>query len=142
MSGVVPAPVQVDDLYLVDCSFHVESSPSSNMEMNLGVEFEPFEISDTPDGKFASTVLTVRSDLSAGDDPSDQRLNSMVSVYIRVSMDSSIDWPDEKKKKYMEVNALSIGYSHARSCLMTIAGLSPLSSYTIPAILPMELLDD
>ena len=141
MSDVVTASVHVDDLFLVDCSFHVETSPTVDMKMNLEVEYKPFHFGDTANGKSAYTVLTVRSDLSRMSDPSDHRLDSMVSVYIKVSMKSSTDWSDEKKK-CMEVDSLSIAYSHARSCLMTIGGLSPLCSYMIPAILPEELLDD
>ena len=49
---------------------------------------------------------------------------------------------DEQADEYLLSNAISMAYGHAKTCIMTVSGLSPAGPVMIPAILPLDIVRD
>ncbi len=59
-----------------------------------------------------------------------------------MSVPVAIDESGEDPQRYLAANAISIAYSHARSSIMVLAGMSPIQSFILPAVLPYSILDE
>lgn len=137
------APVNVDDLQVIDCSMHLEPEPAEEMNVSLDIDIQRGDLHiDENDFARKSLTLTVATGMSTMEDASDRRFFAFASVLINVSVAMSPDDDRTSIDQYLDANAVSIGYSHARSTIMTMTGLSPLGPYIIPAVLPYELLKD
>lgn len=137
------APVNIDSLHIIDCSMHLEPEPAEEMNVSLDIDVQRGDLHvDENDVARKSLTLTVVTGMSTMADASDRRFYASVTVLINVSVATSPDDDRESIDQYLDANATSIGYSHARSSIMTMTGLSPLGPYIIPAVLPYELLKD
>lgn len=141
MTSQILAPIHVDSLYLVDCSMHLEPEPAAEMDLSFDIKFEQSSLDrDENDSARKDLILHVSAGMSSVDDSLDSRFSAEAAIQISVSVDASDVEDDEKIDTYLSRNALSIAYSHARSAIMTMTGLSPMGTFMIPAILPDELL--
>ena len=137
------APINVDGLHIIDCSMHLEPEPAEEMNVSLDIDIQKGDLHiDENDFARKGLTLTVATGMSTTEDTSDRRFYASVSVLIDVSVATSPDDDRESIDHYLDANAVSIGYSHARSSIMTMTGLSPLGPFIIPAVLPYELLED
>lgn len=62
----------------------------------------------------------------------------IVSAHASLSPDIA----KEQTEEYLLSNALSMAYGHAKTCIMTMTGLSPAAPVMIPAILPLDIARD
>ena len=49
---------------------------------------------------------------------------------------------EAEAKEYLLSNAVSMVYAHAKSCFMTITGLSPMGAVVLPTIFPYAIAHD
>ena len=59
-----------------------------------------------------------------------------------MSAPAEIDESWENPQRYLAANSISIAYSHARSSIMVLAGMTPIQSFILPAVLPYSILDE
>ena len=135
MENVILAPIQVERLYLVDSSFHIEDAPAKDMDQRLGLDIEakPLEVNDG-EGLVAIN-LTVNASL-VDNENDEEKMRAGTVVFISASASIPEEFSDAEAKEYLLSNAVSMAYAHAKSCLMGITGLSPMGVMTLPAILP------
>lgn len=137
------APVNVDGLYIIDCSMHLEPEPAEEMNVTLDIDVQRGNLHvDENSIARKNVTLSVKTGMSTMSDASDRRFYASATVLINISVGTSPEDDRESINQYLDANAVSIAYSHARSAIMTITGLSPLGPYVIPAVLPYELLKD
>lgn len=144
MSDSILAPVQILDMFLTDIQFHIEQSPASSMIMHVQEQHDVSEVQKTEDDSayWLTMEVTVDAALSNQDDADDVRARATACVHVSVAVPAEIDRSGTDRDAYLEANALSIAYSHARSCIMALAGMSPMRSFILPAVLPYNMLDD
>ena len=65
-----------------------------------------------------------------------------VEVFISAHATLPADATGEQAEEYLLSNAISMAYGHAKTCVMTMTGLSPAGSVMIPAILPLDIAHD
>lgn len=143
MNESILAPIQILDMFVTDIMFHVEQSPADSMTMHVREDHRYSAPQKTEDG-LAYTLsmdMDVDAALSDTDDPDDIRARGGVSVHISVAVPSDIDESDIDRDSYLRANALSMAYGHARSCIMTLAGMSPMTTFILPPVLPYSMLD-
>ena len=136
------APIQIDELYLVNSEFRIASSPAPNMVLQLNEEhqYDNYQTNETEMTYELSMTMSVNADLVNEEERDDVRVHAFCQVFIEVSVPKNIDESDADPLEYLKANALSMAYSHARSCIMMNAGLSPISTFVLPAILPYSIL--
>ena len=127
MENVILAPIQVERLYLVDSSFHIEDAPAKD------IEAKQLEVNDG-EGLVAIN-LTVNASL-VDNENDEEKMRAGTVVFISASASIPEEFSDAEAKEYLLSNAVSMAYAHAKSCLMGITGLSPMGVMTLPAILP------
>lgn len=144
MSNSFFAPVQIASLFLQNTSFEIIGQPAD--VMNLKVELlllcneDDLSIQDD-ETTHLSMSLRVVANLINDKDDDDVRVASLATVFIDVFVNDSANNQNRKEIfKYLRINGVSIAYAHARTCLMMLAGLTPLSDYVLPPILPNEYL--
>lgn len=141
MNECVLAPINVNDLYIVDCTMHLEKEPARQMSLSLNVETHKDKLKIDGNGLATKQLnMSIEARLLSSDDPSDCRFSVSLSVNIEVSILASEADDSEEIDNYLNMNAASIAYGHARSAIMTITGLSPLGAFVIPAVMPNELI--
>ena len=135
MENVILAPIQVERLYLVDSSFHIEDAPAKDMDQRLGLDIEAKQLEVNDGEGLVAINLTVNASLV--DNENDvEKMRAGTVVFISASASIPEEFSDAEAKEYLLSNAVSMAYAHAKSCLMGITGLSPMGVMTLPAILP------
>ena len=142
MSRDFIAPIQVANLYVVDSDFHIENSPSQNMELKVDVGYQDVQLRTEDSYGCADLKLCVRGSLVDRDDNAKEKMHAGVTVSISVSAQMPESCSDDDARQYLLSNAISMAYAHAKSYLMVVTGLSPMGALTLPAILPAELAAD
>lgn len=142
MSKEFIAPVQVANMFVVDSDFHIDDSPSQNMELKVDVSYQDVLLRKGENSSRADLKLLVRGSLVDKDDNAKEKMHAGVTVSISVSAQMPPSFSDDEARQYLLSNAISMAYGHAKSYLMVITGLSPMGALTLPAILPAELSAD
>lgn len=142
MSKDFIAPVQVANMFVVDSDFHIDDSPSQNMELKVDVTYQDVLLRKGENSSRADLKLLVRGSLVDKDDNAKENMHAGVTVSISVSAQMPPSFSDDEARQYLLSNAISMAYGHAKSYLMVITGLSPMGALTLPAILPAELSAD
>lgn len=142
MSKDFIAPVQVANMFVVDSDFHIDDSPSQNMELKVDVTYQDVLLRKGENSSRTDLKLLVRGSLVDKDDNAKEKMHAGVTVSISVSAQMPPSFSDDEARQYLLSNAISMAYGHAKSYLMVITGLSPMGALTLPAILPAELSAD
>lgn len=142
MSKDFIAPIQVVHLFVVDSDFHIEDSPSDNMDLKVDVSYQDVHLWKNDNGAHASLKMLVFGSLVDRDGNAQEKMHAGVTVSILVSAQIPMNTPDDEARHYLVSNAISMAYAHAKSYLMVVTGLSPMGAITLPAILPAELSAD
>lgn len=135
MENVILAPIQVERLYLVDSSFHIEDAPAKDMDQRLGLDIEAKQLEVNDGEGLVAINLTVNASL-VDNENDEEKMRAGTVVFISASASIPEEFSDAEAKEYLLSNAVSMAYAHAKSCLMGITGLSPMGVITLPAILP------
>lgn len=142
MSGDFIAPIQIVNLFVVDSDFHIEDSPSDNMELKVDVSYQDVHLWKNDNGAHTSLKMCVSGSLVDRDGDAREKMHAGVTVSISVSAQIPKSSSDDEARHYLLSNAISMAYAHAKSYLMVVTGLSPMGALTLPAILPAELSAD
>lgn len=142
MSGDFIAPIQVVNLFVVDSDFHIEDSPSDNMDLKVDVSYQDVHLWKNDNGAHASLKMCVSGSLVDRDGDAQEKMHAGVTVSISVSAQIPKSSSDDEARHYLLSNAISMAYAHVKSYLMVVTGLSPMGALTLPAILPAELSAD
>lgn len=142
MSGDFIAPIQIVNLFVVDSDFHIEDSPSDNMDLKVDVNYQDVHLWKNDNGAHASLKMRVSGSLVDRDGDAQEKMRAGVTVSISVSAQIPKSSSDDEARHYLLSNAISMAYAHAKSYLMVVTGLSPMGALTLPAILPAELSAD
>lgn len=144
MNDSILAPIQILDMFVTDIMFHIEQSPADSMTMHVREDHRYSVPQKTEDGLayMLNMDMDVSATLSDTNDPDDIRAQAGASVHISVAVPSDIDKSGIDCDSYLKANALSMAYGHARSCIMTLAGMSPMTSFILPPVLPYSMLDE
>lgn len=142
MSANVISPLQLRGLTLVECEYNVNNSPAETMNLALKADGNLQGFFEREDEFELSLELNITADLADANDGDDVRLHSSGTVDITVAIDKAGIDGAQSAREYLRLNAVSIAYSHIRSVIMTIAGLSPVGSFVLPPVLPQALVDD
>lgn len=135
MENVILAPIQVERLYLVDSSFHIEDAPAKDMDQRLGLDIEAKQLEVNDGEGLVAINLTVNASL-VDNENDEEKMRAGTVVFISASASIPEEFSDVEANEYLLSNAVSMAYAHAKSCLMGITGLSPMGVMTLPAILP------
>lgn len=135
MENVILASIQVERLYLVDSSFHIEDAPAKDMDQRLGLDIEAKQLEVNDGEGLVAINLTVNASL-VDNENDEEKMRAGTVVFISASASIPEEFSDAEAKEYLLSNAVSMAYAHAKSCLMGITGLSPMGVMTLPAILP------
>ena len=141
MSGDFIAPIQIVNLFVVDSDFHIEDSPSDNMELKVDVSYQDVHLWKNGNAVHMASHCVIGSLLDR-DEGAQEKMHAGVTVSISVSAQMPMNSPDDEARHYLLSNAISMAYAHAKSYLMVVTGLSPMGALTLPAILPAELSAD
>lgn len=141
MSKSIVAPVQLDQIFVVDSRMHVEPNPAESMRESLDIHYDRGELAVEDDVATLALSLEVSVSLSASDEPSDVRMSAGTKVMVTAHCGIPQDGAPDTVKRYLTMNCLSVAYSHARSHLMSLTAASPMGTFMIPTILPSVLAD-
>ncbi len=136
------APIQLDDLLLIKSSFQIADSPASKMTQKIGLDFTVRQLESDGDEGLVSLSLTVDTSLVDRENEDEEKLSASVEVVVSAHASLSPDITKEQTEEYLLSNALSMAYGHAKTCIMTVTGLSPAGPVMIPAILPLDIARD
>lgn len=130
--------VSVSSMEVVQLSFNLDPTPADSMRVSVDIDYQDLssEESDTDNPSIYEAMLRVTARLINSSEPDDIRMNSLVRLH------GSFEINEEKVLADADEVAASCAqamYSHARSVLMTVTGLSPLGKFTLPSIDPLEL---
>lgn len=141
ISNAIIAPIQLNALKVIDVHLKLTGEEADNMKLNLGIEYKTSEVDgNESDGVYALRAsLALAASLANPENESDIRLDSGASILIDVSIDASYFKAPEEARDYLAKNALSMAYAHARSVLMTIAGMTPAGDFILPPIIPSAI---
>lgn len=142
MSDRILSPVQIDYMFVTDSRFHIEDSPSDRMSTGVSVSFTAEDVVRDDEGSHLEARVVVSSDLHDSDQPDDTLLTAAVVVRIGVRAVVGDGMSDEDARRLLAVNAVSLAYSHARSCVNSFAATSPAASFLIPGIDPWAVVDE
>ena len=134
------APISIDRMWLTKVDFDIDPEPADKMVVKVDIDLRSGHVSRSDDGVMHETIeLAVRARLVNEDDEEDVRMSASASMVTEVSTDFP-NLSDEAGERYLIRNAVSISYSHARSCIMAVSAMSPMGGFTLPPILPDEIL--
>lgn len=144
MTGQIGAPVFIEGMYITESSFRLSDQPASAMSLNLNVEFEKGELRSNEDGsaKTESVTLSVRASLVSQDASDDERMSVFVCAAGTVGAPAETPFKDDEDVvRYLSTNGASFLYSHIRSYVMTLTGLSPMGAFILPSVLPQAVVE-
>lgn len=134
------APISIDRMWLTKVDFAIDPEPADKMVVKVDLDLGKGHVNRSDDGVVHETVeLAVRALLVNEDDEDDVRMSASASMITEVSTDFP-GLSDEDAERYLTRNAVSMSYSHARSCIMAVSAMSPMGGFTLPPILPDEIL--
>lgn len=142
MSDSILSPVQLDYMFVTDSRFHIEDSPSERMSTSVSVTFTADDVTKDEEGSHLEARVVVSSDLHDSDKSDNVLLTAAVVVRIGVRAIVGDGMDDDAARRLLAVNAVSLAYSHARSCVNSAAAMSPAGSFLIPGIDPWAVVDE
>lgn len=141
ITNSIIAPIALNSLNVSNVKFSVIEDSTDDMELQLEINYETQEPANN--GAGGTYALRAKLDLTASlvdhDNPKNAKLESNVTVLAEVSMASSYFRSAEEARNHLATNALSMSYSHARSTLMTIAGMTSAKGFILPPIIPSAI---
>ncbi len=143
MSNGVLAPIVIDHLWVSDIQFTILGDPAENMRLNIQEQHHMEDIvRNESGGYYLEGSLRVTADLVDEVSPDKPLVHSHAEVRITVSVPADIDKSGENPQRYLAANAISIAYSHARSSISVLAGMTPIQAFILPPVLPYSILDE
>lgn len=142
METVMIAPIQLDDLFLVSSSFQVADCPAEHMDQMIGLDFTVKQLERSGSEGLVALNLTVKTSLVDHEHDNEEKLQASVEVLVSAHASLPTPMTDEQADEYLLSNAISMAYGHAKTCIMTVSGLSPAGPIMIPAILPLDIVRD
>ena len=142
METVMIAPIQLDDLFLVSSSFQVADCPAEHMDQKIGLDFTVKQLERSGSEGLVALNLTVKTSLVDHEHDNEEKLQASVEVLVSAHASLPTPMTDEQADVYLLSNAISMAYGHAKTCIMTVSGLSPAGPIMIPAILPLDIVRD
>lgn len=142
METVMIAPIQLDDLFLVSSSFQVADCPAEHMDQKIGLDFTVKQLERSGSEGLVALNLTVKTSLVDHEHDNEEKLQASVEVLVSAHASLPTSMTDEQADEYLLSNAISMAYGHAKTCIMTVSGLSPAGPVMIPAILPLDIVRD
>lgn len=142
METVMIAPIQLDDLFLVSSSFQVADCPAEHMDQKIGLDFTVKQLERSGSEGLVALNLTVKTSLVDHEHDDEEKLQASVEVLVSAHASLPTSMTDEQADEYLLSNAISMAYGHAKTCIMTVSGLSPAGPIMIPAILPLDIVRD
>lgn len=142
MENAIIAPIQVNELFLVKSSFQIADSPAATMDQRLGLDFVVKQLESEGDEGVVGLSLTVETSLVDRENDDEEKMFASVEVFISAHAALPTDATGTQAEEYLLSNAISMAYGHAKTCIMTMTGLSPAGSVMIPAILPLDIAHD
>ena len=139
-NSTIFAPISIDRMWLTKVDFDIDPQPADKMVVKVDIDLGRGHVRRSDDGVMHETIeLAVRALLVNEDDEDDVRMSAKASMVTEVSTDFP-NLSDEEGERYLTRNAISMSYSHARSCIMAVTAMSPMGGFTLPPILPDEIL--
>ena len=142
METVMIAPIQLDDLFLVSSSFQIADCPAEHMDQKIGLDFTVKQLGRSGSEGLVALNLTVKTSLVDHEHDDEGKLQASVEVLVSAHASLPTSMTDEQADEYLLSNAISMAYGHAKTCIMTVSGLSPAGPVMIPAILPLDIVRD
>lgn len=142
METVMIAPIQLDDLFLVSSSLQVADCPAEHMDQKIGLDFTVKQLKRSGSEGLVALNLTVKTSLVDHEHDDEEKLQASVEVLVSAHASLPSSMADEQADEYLLSNAISMAYGHAKTCIMTVSGLSPAGPVMIPAILPLDIARD
>lgn len=142
MDNLMIAPIQLDRLFLVKSSFQLEESPADNMEQKIGLNYTVNRLESKNSEGLVDLYLTVETSLVDSDNDNEEKLFASVEVFVSAHASLAPDATEQTAKEYLLSNAISMAYGHAKTCIMTLTGLSPAGPVIVPAIMPFSIARD
>ncbi len=142
METVMIAPIQLDDLFLVSSSFQIADCPAEHMDQKIGLDFTVKQLGRSGSEGLVALNLTVKTSLVDHEHDDEEKLQASVEVLVSAHASLPTSMTDEQADEYLLSNAISMAYGHAKTCIMTVSGLSPAGPVMIPAILPLDIVRD
>lgn len=142
METVMIAPIQLDDLFLVRSSFQIADCPAEHMDQKIGLDFTVKQLERSGSEGLVALNLTVKTSLVDHEHDDEEKLQASVEVLVSAHASLPTSMTDEQADEYLLSNAISMAYGHAKTCIMTVSGLSPAGPVMIPAILPLDIVRD
>ncbi|WP_343004942.1 MULTISPECIES: hypothetical protein [unclassified Collinsella] len=136
------APIQLDDLFLVSSSFQIADCPAEHMDQKIGLDFTVKQLGRSGSEGLVALNLTVKTSLVDHEHDDEEKLQASVEVLVSAHASLPTSMTDEQADEYLLSNAISMAYGHAKTCIMTVSGLSPAGPVMIPAILPLDIVRD
>lgn len=142
METIMIAPIQLDDLFLVSSSFQIADCPAEHMDQKIGLDFTVKQLERSGSEGLVTLNLTVKTSLVDHEHDNEEKLQASVEVLVSAHASLPTSMTDEQADEYLLSNAISMAYGHAKTCIMTVSGLSPAGPVMIPAILPLDIVRD
>ena len=142
METVMIAPIQLDDLFLVSSSFQIADCPAEHMDQKIGLDFTVKQLERSGSEGLVALNLTVKTSLVDHEHDDEEKLRASVEVLVSAHASLPTSMTDEQADEYLLSNAISMAYGHAKTCIMTVSGLSPAGPVMIPSILPLDITRD
>lgn len=86
--------------------------------------------------------LNVSTSLVDSDNDNEEKMSAGLVVFISVRAALPQELSEAEAKEYFLSNAVSMAYAHAKSCFMTITGLSPMGTVVFPSFFPCAIAHD
>lgn len=133
-------PLSVKHMYVINSAFGIHGSPAEHMQAELSVDVDEDEtpVFDADRRCYAlSKTVDVAYNLIDVENAEATPLHASVTVLIEAFL--PVEDKDERAEEFMLSSCVSIAYSHARSCIMSMAAMSPVRELVIPTIYPRAL---
>ena len=136
------APIQVQNLCLLGCSFRIADKPAQNMDQRLGLDVEVKKLEVAGAEGAVDMDLSVSTSFVDSENDDEEKMSAGLVVFISVRATLPQELSEAEAKEYLLSNAVSMAYAHAKSCFMTITGLSPMGAVVLPSIFPYAIAHD
>lgn len=83
-----------------------------------------------------NTDFSMSTSLVDSENDDEEKMSADLVVFISVRATLPQELSEAEAKEYLLSNAVSMAYAHAKSCFMTITGLSPMGAVALPSIFP------
>lgn len=141
------SPVRIEAMAVRKMNFEVyppeeEGGLATETTTSLSIKMGSIEKNSNCNRYMLSGEVEVAPTVFDKSDARDKRISANVVIMGAISVpDKFGEKYDEKKiEQYLQLNLLSLFYSHARTIIMTALGWSPLKGLILPAIDPAEYL--